>query len=1092
VAGDVTGTVVALNADGTSGFINHSVSSTDPAYNGIFAPGVPVSVSGNAVGQVVIGQIAGGPTVVQDGAPGTGQATYTVALGVAPPAPGTKWYVTVAPAPDPRADGGSSVQVSTDGTNWFSALVLTFDSSAATGTATDWYRTQTVYVRTTSTSVLTGDQTIEVMHSLFSTTPVSSTLVGFADVPITNVEVHVVDGDLPGIVVNQPASGLQVLEGSSTVVGQYTVTLTKAPAAGETVTVSLSTDDSRLVVPAPLTFTAANWFIPQTVTITATDDGIVQGERLSTITSSVHSSIATGGVYSNGVVDNPVLKIDVIDADSGGVIVLQPTGQTVVAPGHPGTYTLQLTKAPTAAVTVTLLDDGQTLLSSLTSDPRFHATGGSGGAPYVVFAAGDTSPIILTVTVNPNAPAVVGNQPIQVFPAQPHVTTGIYGPLFIEGGEVSPRELVIGIRLPTEIDVALPNVASQQSNAPTLNTLNVFNDGSVSADTGHLGAISSAEFATLSNLYASQFAGGLAQWQFGEIDGLGMTGPLTITRGLVNPLTFAGGITYRNIDVVNVMLGQGDDTFTVTATVRNTITLIQGGGGNNALTATGGGGYNSPLMLFASTSQNGQYYNSTTANITGWAREFTYPTSGHSVLDATLDPNSVILYGGRGSAWIYGGAGGDQIAGGSGLDQIRAGTGNDIIHVNDGFNIDLTHPLSQIVGENLPALTVAHDPQFNDSPTHDPLTPTSDQVYGGMGHDIVFLDHGVVDQLSNPITGTIGVLDAYTTDPTSFGLSSVFGGYGSSTVVLAGTGSQNIDLSHTTQANVVVKNGYVYFAAPDSWTRALARVGSTDPGAGGNDRITVGEGNDVIVAGTGFDRITGGGGDKIVLGDDGQITWAGGQLVQIISKDPGVSQYSTFANTISLGNGNDIIFGGSGANTITAGNGNDIVVAANGELDFQGGQPTTLKTIFPTAGGNNKVTLGGGNGVVIGGPGNSTINAGSGYTIVSRTGEAVYSRSTRRWSDPNAQAPVLSGTPSGAIAPATSPAVTVAPPQATAPVIVLKPLQPKPKPKPKHKKTKSKSKSKTKTKTKTKRHTQLKQKPGQPKTKKHLTKQHSG
>ncbi|MGH2997914.1 MAG: beta strand repeat-containing protein, partial [Gaiellaceae bacterium] len=37
VAGDVTGTVVAYNGDGTSAFINHDVSSTDPAYDGIFA-----------------------------------------------------------------------------------------------------------------------------------------------------------------------------------------------------------------------------------------------------------------------------------------------------------------------------------------------------------------------------------------------------------------------------------------------------------------------------------------------------------------------------------------------------------------------------------------------------------------------------------------------------------------------------------------------------------------------------------------------------------------------------------------------------------------------------------------------------------------------------------------------------------------------------------------------------------------------------------------------------------------------------------------------------------------------------------------------
>ena len=41
--------------------------------------------------------------------------------------------------------------------------------------------------------------------------------------------------------------------------------------------------------------------------------------------------------------------------------------------------------------------------------------------------------------------------------------------------------------------------------------------------------------------------------------------------------------------------------------------------------------------------------------------------------------------------------GGDQIAGGSGTDTIYAGSGNDLIHGNDGFNLDLSHSLAQVV-----------------------------------------------------------------------------------------------------------------------------------------------------------------------------------------------------------------------------------------------------------------------------------------------------------------------------------------------------------------------------------------------------------
>jgi hypothetical protein len=153
----------------------------------------------------------------------------------------------------------------------------------------------------------------------------------------------------------------------------------------------------------------------------------------------------------------------------------------------------------------------------------------------------------------------------------------------------------------------------------------------------------------------------------------------------------------------------------------------------------------------------------------------------------------------------------------------------------------------------------------------------------------------------------------------------------------------------------------------------------------------------VVVGGTGFDQITGGNGDKIVLADDGAITWSGGQLQQIVSQDPSVSLNSTDANHISLGDGNNIIFGGSGANTITAGNGNDIVAGANGELDFQNGVPTTFQSTYPSNGGNDKITLGNGHGVVIGGPGNNSITAGSGYALIQQTGKAIYSAAQHSW-----------------------------------------------------------------------------------------------
>ncbi|MGZ6950143.1 MAG: hypothetical protein ACXVJY_18890, partial [Ilumatobacteraceae bacterium] len=319
VGGDVTGQVVALNPDGTAATINHSVSSNDPLFNNIYAAGVPLTVGSANVGQVVVGQPAGGLNLVSgtNPPPGASQATYTVSLGPnrSQVDPGTIWYMTVAAAPTSLSTGGTGLQVSTDGVNWFSALVLTFDSTAAPGSATDWARVQTIDVRAQPGSVL-SDATVELMHSIFSTTGFSSAIAGFAAVPISAVDVHVIDGDVPGLIVTTPPSGLDVIEGAagnanSTSLTQYQVTLTGDP--GATVTVTPHSSDSRLSFSGALIFDSSNWFLSQTITISAADPApVIEGNELATINETV---TATGGAYAAGV------PLTVGSANVGQVVV---------------------------------------------------------------------------------------------------------------------------------------------------------------------------------------------------------------------------------------------------------------------------------------------------------------------------------------------------------------------------------------------------------------------------------------------------------------------------------------------------------------------------------------------------------------------------------------------------------------------------------------------------------------------------------------------------------------------------------------------------------------------------------------------------
>ena len=74
----------------------------------------------------------------------------------------------------------------------------------------------------------------------------------------------------------------------------------------------------------------------------------------------------------------------------------------------------------------------------------------------------------------------------------------------IEGDELTPRELVLGVQLPSEISTPLPNEAGTDTGtdtASTLNTLNVFDDGLTVGDTGLMSTISSQEFSALGAIF---------------------------------------------------------------------------------------------------------------------------------------------------------------------------------------------------------------------------------------------------------------------------------------------------------------------------------------------------------------------------------------------------------------------------------------------------------------------------------------------------------------------------------------------------------------------------------------------------------------
>jgi uncharacterized repeat protein (TIGR01451 family) len=132
--------------------------------------------------------------------------------------------------------------------------------------------------------------------------------------------VTIADDDTAGVSLS--TTTVAVAEGGAT--ASYTVVLTSQPSAA--VTVTPSPDGQIAVSPASLIFTPANWSTPQTVTVTAADDQVVEGEHSGAV---AHS--AAGGDY--GAVGAASVTASIADDDTATYQFTAPTSSAGEAAG---------------------------------------------------------------------------------------------------------------------------------------------------------------------------------------------------------------------------------------------------------------------------------------------------------------------------------------------------------------------------------------------------------------------------------------------------------------------------------------------------------------------------------------------------------------------------------------------------------------------------------------------------------------------------------------------------------------------------------------------------------------------------------------
>ncbi len=173
-----------------------------------------------------------------------------------------------------------------------------------------------------------------------------------ADVSVTNT-----NDDMAGITVTS-MSGLTTTESGAT--ADFTVALKSEPTAEVTITVTSNDETEGIISPVVLTFTPANWNLPQGVTITGVNDNIDDGDVMFTIRTDVTSADPT---YDD--MDVTAVTVTNTDDDTAGITVSPTSGLTTTEAkavhGFEFTeFTVVLDSEPTSDVTIAVSSNDTT------------------------------------------------------------------------------------------------------------------------------------------------------------------------------------------------------------------------------------------------------------------------------------------------------------------------------------------------------------------------------------------------------------------------------------------------------------------------------------------------------------------------------------------------------------------------------------------------------------------------------------------------------------------------------------------------------------------------------------------------------------
>ena len=331
-------TVTAINDTVLEGnhtsTITHSIDSADPNYDLIAIRDVVAEISDNEFGINV--------SPIRDLVTSESGETdeFSIVLGNVP----TTNVVIPISSSDP-SEGLISVNPDEEPV---AEIDLTFNQL-------NWDIPQVVTVTGVDDDLADGDVAYAIV-----TSPAMSTDSNFNGINASNVQVLNLDNEVPppdtgaGVVITESGGSTDVVEDGDT--DTYTVVLLSPPNAD--VIVTIETDDQSATSPLELTFTPANWDIPQTVVVGAVNDQEIEGNH----TSQINHSASSPDINFNNI---PVDSITVSITDNAGVTIDESNNSTNISEaGLIDSYTLVLSRQPIDDVEIFVRTDSQS-----TADP---------------------------------------------------------------------------------------------------------------------------------------------------------------------------------------------------------------------------------------------------------------------------------------------------------------------------------------------------------------------------------------------------------------------------------------------------------------------------------------------------------------------------------------------------------------------------------------------------------------------------------------------------------------------------------------------------------------------------------------------------